>query len=73
MIIEYSTLKLNYKYGNGLIKENAESEIRSHIQNLSLLIIQLQKYDNNLAAPFIKTRTKLYNIISQKVELSIVK
>ena len=65
-------LENNFRYGNGFIKEDAENEIRSKIQDLSLKIIKYQDCPELLIG-WKKEREEYYNILGGKTILRLVK
>jgi hypothetical protein len=60
-------LEINYRYGQGWLKEHTENEIRSLIQSLSLEIIEKPNKRSK------DIRDKLYKILGNKPILILVK
>lgn len=65
-------LELNYRYGTGFIKLDAENTIRKKIQELSLKIIKYNDLDD-LVKEWKQERNELYNILNMKPRLFLLR
>lgn len=68
---DLTILKINFIYGSGFIKTDAENTIREKIHELTLKIIKYKDHPE-LVDEYKHLRNDLYNILGEKKKLVLI-